>query len=165
MAGWLAAYGALVAAAAGLAVLRPGATLWRGPGVLIFNALFVGIAAGAALVVAGAPRAVPAAAAGALLLASWALRSRWLVVGADDASVGAVIESSARRMCAPCERVDGGYRLLLPDELRVRLRPVGARSTLLTFDVAPRHRKAKLFRRLLAKQYHGALPTLRIPIR
>jgi hypothetical protein len=149
-----------------LAVLRRGATLWRGGSFVIFNALFVVVALGTTAGSAGALPRVLATASGMLLLTSWTLKSRWLVVGDGEASVAAAIEESARRVCAECERVDGGYHVPLSGgELRVRVRRVGARCTLLTFDAPPGHRKAQLLQRLLAKQYHGALPTLRIPMR
>jgi hypothetical protein len=165
-AGWLIAYGAVVAAVVTVAVLRPGATLWRGRAFLAFNALFVVIAAGITLAVAGVLPLALVAAGGALLLGSWALKSRWLVVGGDDASVRVAIEGCARRVCARCEQVEGGYRVPLPGcELRVTIRRVGARSTLLTFHAPPRHRKAQLLQTLLAKQYDGALPKVRIPMR
>jgi hypothetical protein len=165
-AGWLIAYGTIAVAVATVAMLRPGATLWRGRAFLAFNALFVGVAAGSTLAVARVLPPALAAAGGALLLGSWALKSRWLVVGGDDASVRVAIEACARRVCARCEQIEGGYRVPLPGcELRVRVRHVGARSTLLTFYTPPRHRKAELLQSLLAKQYDGALPKVRIPMR
>jgi hypothetical protein len=163
--GWLVAYAALVAAVVALAVLRSGATLWRGGAFVTFNALFLVLAIGATVASArGSARAL-ATASGMLLLTSWTLKSRWLVVGGDDVGVNAAIEECARRVCAECVRVNGGYNVPLSGgELRVQVRRVGARCTLLTFDVPPGQRKAQLLQRLLAKQYHGALPTLRIPI-
>jgi hypothetical protein len=163
--GWLVAYSVLVAAALALAVLRSGATLWRGNSFVIFNALFVVLTLGATVGDAGALPRVLATASGMLLVTSWTLKSRWLVVGEGDAAVGAAIQESARRVCAECERIDGGYRVPLSGgELLVWVGRVGAHCTLLTFDAPPGHRKAQLLQHLLAKQYHGALPTLRIPM-
>ncbi len=76
------------------------------------------------------------------------------------------IEGCARRVCAQCEQIEDGYRVPFTGcELRVRVRRIGARSTLLTFHTPSRHRKAELLQTLLAKQYDGALPKVRIPMR
>jgi hypothetical protein len=43
----------------------------------------------------------------------------------------------------------------------VRIRPAGE-STMIVFVRSARHRKAELFRRLLAKQYRSVMPTIRL---
>ena len=155
----LAAYGAGVVAAVAAAALRPGATLWRGGGVVVFSTLF--LAPGLVAMASGRPPALTLA-FGALILAWWVLRSRWLVIGAKADALGGALAECAGKVRAPCEPAAGGYRVRIADgALEVRIRPLGARLTLVTFDPCP-HRKARLLRQLLAKQFAGALPTVRV---
>ena len=162
--GWFVLYGAVVAAAVVVAALRDGPTLWRGDGVLTFNTRFVGVMALITLVANF--RLIPSVAvAGGLLLAtSWLLRSRWLLLGGDEAALGKAITDCARRVRATCESTDGGYRIALPGSggtVRVRIRHLDGICTLVTFAHRPHH-TAKLLRQLLAKNYAGALPKLRV---
>ena len=97
-----------------------------------------------------------------VLLAGWLLRSRWWVVGAEPDVVAATIEECASRLCAPSERGPGECRVTVPGgALHLRIVPA-RRSTMIVFVADAKHRKAHLFRRLLAKQYRAVTPTIRL---
>ncbi|MGH7712549.1 MAG: hypothetical protein ACREOG_14760 [Gemmatimonadaceae bacterium] len=102
----------------------------------------------------------------ALAIATWLSRAHALVVGEAAARTTETTAGCARRLCLTGERTVAGYRFALPGgALVVRLRAVGALATLISLHAKPPHRKAELFAKLIAKQYRGPLPVIRIRMR
>ena len=162
MLGWAAAYVVLVAAAFVVVLARREPTVVRGDYVFLLTALYVLMAAGVTTLRGGRFSLGVLAASVVVLLAGWLLRSRWWVVGAGPDVVAATIEECASRLCAPSERGTGECRVRMPGgALHLRIVPAG-RSTMIVFVADAKHRKAHLFRRLLAKQYRAVTPTIRL---
>jgi hypothetical protein len=97
-----------------------------------------------------------------VLLVGWMVQARWWVIGAGPDAVTTAIQECATRLCAPSALAAGAHTITVPGgAVRLRVSPAG-RSTVIVFEQSARHRKAQLFRRLLAKQYRSVMPTLRI---
>lgn len=162
MLGWAAAYVVLVAAAFVVVLARREPTVVRGDYVFLLTALYVLVAAGVTTLRGGRLSLGVLAGSVVVLLAGWLLRSRWWVVGAGPDVVAATIEECASRLCAPSERGTDECRVTVPGgALHLRIVPAG-RSTMIVFVADAKHRKAHLFRRLLAKQYRAVTPTIRL---
>jgi hypothetical protein len=160
--GWAAAYVVLVAAAFVVVLARREPTVVRGDYVFLLTALYVLVAAGVTTIRGGRLSLGVLAVSVVVLLAGWLLRSRWWVVGAEPDVVAATIEECASRLCAPSERGPGECRVTVPGgALHLRIVPA-RRSTMIVFVADAKHRKAHLFRRLLAKQYRAVTPTIRL---
>jgi len=158
---WSGAWLAVCVATLGVLLARRAPTLWRGRSLLSWTIGLAVVAAAATLIRDDEGLAALLTAMAALVLVAWSLRRHVLISGNDLAELGRTIEGSARRVnLSPCA-TPGGVVLPLPvGELRVTIRPIGPRLTLLSSRAVPPHRKAELFVRLLAKQYRGVLPTL-----
>ena len=162
MLGWAAAYVVLVAAAFVVVLARREPTVVRGDRIFLLTALYVLMAAGVKTVRGGRLSLGVLVVSVVVLAASWLLRSRWWVVGAEPDVVATTIEECASRLCAPSERGTGECRVMVPGgALHLRVVPAG-RSTMIVFVADAKHRKAHLFRRLLAKQYRAVTPTIRL---
>ena len=162
MLGWAAAYVVLVAAAFVVVLARREPTVVRGDRIFLLTALYVLMAAGVTTVRGGRLSLGVLVVSVVVLAASWLLRSRWCVVGAEPDVVATTIEECASRLCAPSERGTGECRVMVPGgALHLRVVPAG-RSTMIVFVADAKHRKAHLFRRLLAKQYRAVTPTIRL---
>ena len=162
MLGWAAAYVVLVAAAFVVVLARREPTVVRGDRIFLLTALYVLMAAGVTTVRGGRLSLGVLVVSVVVLAASWLLRSRWWVVGAEPDVVATTIEECASRLCAPSERGTGECRVMVPGgALHLRVVPAG-RSTMIVFVADAKHRKAHLFRRLLAKQYRAVTPTIRL---
>ena len=162
MLGWAAAYVVLVAAAFVVVLARREPTVVRGDYVFLLTAMYVLVAAGVTAIRGGRLSLGVLAVSVVVLLAGWLLRSRWWVVGAEPDVVAATIEECASRLCAPSERGPGECRVTVPGgALHLRIVPA-RRSTMIVFVADAKHRKAHLFRRLLAKQYRAVTPTIRL---
>ncbi|HTK52690.1 MAG TPA: hypothetical protein VL308_12435 [Gemmatimonadaceae bacterium] len=162
MLGWAAAYVVLVAAAFVVVLARREPTVVRGDRIFLLTALYVLMAAGVTTVRGGRLSLGVLVVSVVGLAASWLLRSRWWVVGAEPDVVATTIEECASRLCAPSERGTGECRVMVPGgALHLRVVPAG-RSTMIVFVADAKHRKAHLFRRLLAKQYRAVTPTIRL---
>ena len=162
MLGWAAAYVVLVAAAFVVVLARREPTVVRGDQIFLLTALYVLLAAGVTTVRDRRLSLGVLAVSVVILLASWLLRSRWWVVGAEPDVVATTIEECASRLCAPSERANSECRVTVPGgALHLRIVPAG-RSTMIVFVADAKHRKAQLFRRLLAKQYRAVAPTIRL---
>jgi len=160
--GWAAAYVVLVAAAFVVVLARREPTVVRGDYIFLLTALYVLVAAGVTTLRGGRFSLGVLAASVVVMLAGWLLRSRWWVVGAGPDVVAATIEECASRLCAPSERGTGECRVTVPGgALHLRIVPAG-RGTMIVFVADAKHRKAHLFRRLLAKQYRAVTPTIRL---
>jgi len=160
--GWAAAYVVLVAAAFVVVLARREPTVVRGDWIFLLTALYVLLAAGATALRGGRLSLGVLAGSIVVLLAGWLVRSRWWVIGAEPEVVTATIEECASRLCAPSERGTGACRVLVPGgAVHLRIAPAG-RSTMIVFVADAKHRKAHLFRRLLAKQYRAVTPTIRL---
>jgi len=160
--GWAAAYVVLVAAAFVVVLARREPTVVRGDRIFLLTALYVLMAAGVTTVRGGRLSLGVLVVSVVVLAASWLLRSRWWVVGAEPDVVATTIEECASRLCAPSERGTGECRVMVPGgALHLRVVPAG-RSTMIVFVADAKHRKAHLFRRLLAKQYRAVTPTIRL---
>ncbi len=162
MLGWAAAYVALVIAASVVVLARREPTVVRGDWVFFLTALYVLVAA--AITVLGGGHLSLGVLAGAIvvLLGGWLVRSRWWVIGQDSGAVLTVIEECASRLCAPSARAADACTLTVPGGVvHLRVSPAG-RSTMIVFVSSAKHRKAHLFRRLLAKQYRSVTPTIRL---
>ena len=159
---WAAAYVVLVGVAAGLVRSRAEPTLVRGDWIFLLTALYVLVAAGVTALRGGRFSLGVLAGTIVVLVAGWVVQSRWWVVGAQADAVTATIEECASRLCAPAARSAAECTVTVPGgALRLRVTPVG-RSTTIVFVRNARHRKASLFRRLLAKQYRSVMPTIRV---
>jgi hypothetical protein len=159
---WAIAYAVLLAAALGVVFGRREPTIVRGDWVFLLTSLFALLAA-----VVSASRGERFSlgvliATAAVLLAGWIVQSRWWVVGASSAAVTATIEECATRICASTTHAAGESSIAVPGgAVRLRVAPAG-RSTMIVFVASSRHRKADLFRKLLAKQYRSVVPAIRI---
>ena len=162
MLGWTAAYVVLVVAAFVVVLARREPTVVRGDRIFLLTALYVLLAAGVTTLRGGRFSLGVLAATVVVLLAGWLLRSRWWVIGAEPDVVATTIEECAARLCAPSERGSGACRVMVPGgAVHLRVAPAG-RSTMIVFVAVAKHRKAHLFRRLLAKQYRAVTPTIRL---
>jgi len=160
--GWAAAYVVLVVAASVVVLARRDPTIVRGDWIFLLTAVYVLVAAVVIAVRGGRFSLGVLAGAIVVLLAGWFLRSRWWVIGQDSGAVAAAIEECASRLCAPSARGSDELRVTVPGGVvHLRVAPVG-RSTMIVFVTTSRHRKAHLFRRLLAKQYRSVMPTIRV---
>ncbi|MGQ0641993.1 MAG: hypothetical protein ACT4P6_14680 [Gemmatimonadaceae bacterium] len=101
-----------------------------------------------------------------LIVATWLLRGRALIVGETRLRTSEKIGECARRLCLTADRTVAAHRFVLPGgALDVHLRSVPGLATLMTLRAQPPHRKAELFSKLMAKQYRSPLPVLRIRMR
>ena len=165
---WIVGYLAAVVGLVGAAALRRRPILLKGSSLLPLTLLFVVLST---VAVVG-----PARRLGAVLLpmvafqlvalgAAWAVRGQWLVVGADAAAVASTLERCLGMLCAPFERPGRAEAYVVPladGPLRVALRPAPAGATIVTFAGATAHKKAALLRALLAKQFDGVVPRVKI---
>ena len=159
---WAAAYVVLVAAAFVVVLARREPTIVRGDWIFLLTALYALLAAAATALRGGRFSLGVLAASIVVLLAGWFLRARWWVIGAEPDAVATTIEECASRLCAPSERGTAEYRVMVPGGVvHLRVAPAG-RSTAIVFLTDAKHRKAQLFRRLLAKQYRAVAPTIRL---
>jgi hypothetical protein len=161
---WLAGFAALVIVCAATVLLRREPTLVRGGTIFFLSALYVALACG---FLAWRGDSVPphVLIAGLLALAvSASLAPWWFVLGGSSNAVIAIMEECFKRVCARYERSDAGFVMSVPGGgLHIRLHDLSpARVTALSFRARPAHRKGDLFLRLLRKQYHSVLPTIRI---
>jgi hypothetical protein len=160
--GWAAAYVVLVVAAFVVVLARREPTVVRGDQIFLLTGLYVLLAAGVTAVRDGRFSLGVLAGSTAVLLVAGLLRSRWWVIGAEPDVVAATIEECASRLCAPSERGTRECRVMVPGgAVHLRIAPAG-RSTMIVFVADAKHRKAHLFRRLLAKQYRAVTPTIRL---
>jgi hypothetical protein len=160
--GWAAAYVVLVVAAFVVVLARREPTVVRGDRVFLLTALYLLLAAGVTAVQGGRFSLGVLAASIVVMVVGWLLRSRWWVIGAEPDVVATTIEECASRLCAPSERGTGECRVVVPGgAVHLRIAPAG-RSTMIVFVADAKHRKAQLFRRLLAKQYRAVTPTIRL---
>jgi hypothetical protein len=160
--GWAAAYVVLVVAASVVVLARREPTVVRGDRVFFLTALYVLLAAVVTALRGGGFSLGVLTVSAVVLLAGWLLRSRWWVIGAESDVVAMAIEECASRLCAPSERGSGECRVMVPGgAVHLRIAPAG-RSTMIVFVADAKHRKAHLFRRLLAKQYRSVTPTIRL---
>jgi hypothetical protein len=157
-----AAYVALVAIAVALVLARRDPTIVRGDWVFLLTSLFVLLAATITAWRGGRFSLGVLAVTVVVLLAGWLVQSRWWVIGASSDAVTTTIEECAAWLCAPSVRADGACTVTVPGGVvRLRIAPAG-RSTMIVFVASANHRKAHLFRRLLAKQYRSVMPPVRI---
>lgn len=162
MLGWAAAYVVLVLAASVVVLARREPTIVRGDWIFLLTALYVLLAAVVTAVRGGRFSLGVLAGVIVVLLAGWLIQSRWWVIGQSSGAVVAAIEECATRLCAPSARGSDDLRLTVPGGLvHLRVAPIGG-STMIVFVTSSRHRKAHLFRRLLAKQYKSVMPTIRL---
>ena len=162
MLGWAVAYVVLVVAASVVVFARREPTIVRGDRVFLLTALYLVLAAGVTAVRGGGFSLGVLAASIVVVLVGWLLRSRWWVIGAEPDGVATTIEECASRLCAPSERGTSECRVIVPGgAVHLRIAPAG-RSTMIVFVADAKHRKAQLFRRLLAKQYRAVTPTIRL---
>ena len=162
MLAWAAAYVVLMAAAAVVVLSRREPTVVRGDWVFLATALFVLLAA-SVTALRGERFSLGVLATTVLVLApGWLVQARWWIVGAHSAAVAATIDECASRICAGTTRTGSESTVAVPGGgVRLRLAPAGG-STVIVFVASSRHRKADLFRRLLAKQYRSVMPTIRL---
>jgi hypothetical protein len=162
---WAAAYVALVIVATAVVLSRRDPTVVRGDRVFLLTALFV-LAAVTVTAFRGERFSLGVLVGAALLLvAGWLVQSRWWVIGSQSAAVAATIEECAARLCAPAALLPGACTITVPGgAVRLRIVPASSNSTMIVFVASARHRKASLFRRLLAKQYRAVVPTIRLGV-
>jgi hypothetical protein len=161
---WAAAYVVLVVVASVVVLARREPTVVRGDWVFLLTALFVLLAAVVTALRGGRFSLGVLLGTVIVLVAGWFVQSRWWVIGAAPGAVVATIEECASRLCAPSARAPGECTVTVPGgAVQLRVAPVGA-STMILFVASAKHRKAHLFRRLLAKQYRSVIPTIKLGV-
>jgi hypothetical protein len=159
---WAAAYVVVAVVAAVVVLGRREPTVVRGDWVFLLTSLFVLLAASVSAVRGERFSLGVLVGAVVILAAGWFLQSRWWVVGATSSMVSTTIDECASRICAPATRAGNESTIAVPNgAVRLRIAPAGG-STMIVFVGTSRHRKAELFRRLLAKQYRPVMPTIRL---
>ena len=159
---WAAVYAGFVIVAFAVVAARREPTIVRGDWIFLWTAVFILAAASAVALRGGRFSLGELLGTIVVLTAGWVVQSRWWVVGAAPAAVIATIEECASRLCAPSARTAADCSITVPGgAVQLRVAPAG-RSTVIQFRSSAKHRKAQLFRRLLAKQYRSAIPTLRV---
>ena len=164
---WLAVYVVILGTVLLTAAFRREPTALRGSSLFALTAILAGLWVGN-LVFDGRRPSTPAVVVVALLLvATFALRSRWLVPRATPQFVDESITGSAKRLLLVCEGGPGSRRIVCSTVvLDVRATPLGWIGMQVTLPPLPppRERKLELFRKLLGKQYRSAvpLPTIRL---
>jgi hypothetical protein len=159
---WAAAYVALLVVAAAVVLARRDPTIVRGDWVFLLTSLFVLLAATVTAWRGGRFSLGVLAVTVVVLLVGWLVQSRWWVIGASSDAVTTTIEECAARLCAPAVRATGACTVSVPGGVvQLRIVPAGG-STMIVFVASAKHRKAHLFRRLLAKQYRSVMPPVRI---
>ena len=162
MLAWAAAYLVVALVAMVLVLARREPTIVRGDWVFLLTSAFVLLAA--SVTALRGERLSLGALVGTVvvLVAGWFVQSRWWVVGASSSAVATTIDECASRICAPATRAGNEATVAVPGgAVRLRIAPAGG-STVIVFVTRSRHRKADLFRRLLAKQYRSVMPTIRL---
>jgi hypothetical protein len=156
---FLAGYAFFIGVVLVTAALRREPTALRGRSWFILTAVAAGLWFGALVYEGRRPSMTAIAIVVALLLISFALRSRWLVARATPEVVDESITGSARRLLLVCEGTPGNRRIVCTTVvLDVRSTPFGWLGTQVTLPALPRDKKLDLFRRLLGKQYKNAVP-------
>ena len=162
MLAWAVAYVVVLVVAAAVVLGRREPTIVRGDWVFLMTALFVLLAAAVTALRGERFSLGVLAATVVVLLVGWLVQSRWWVVGAGTHAVAATVDECASRICAPATRAGPESTIVVPGgAVRLRIAPAG-KSTMIVFVASSRHRKADLFRRLLAKQYRSVMPTIRL---
>lgn len=159
---WAAVYLVVGVAAVLVVLTRREPTIVRGDWIFLLTSLYILLAA-AVTAWRGERFSLGVLAVTVVVLSiGWALQARWWIVGARSDIVAAHIEECASRLCAPTARVADECTISVPGgAVRLRLAPAGS-STMIVFVSTAKHRKAELFRRLLAKQYRAVMPTIRL---
>ncbi len=162
MLAWAIAYAVILTGAVVVVLARREPTIVRGDWVFLLTSLFVLVAA-LVTAVRGERFSLGVLVATVLvLLAGWVVQSRWWVVGAPASVVVATVDECASRICAPATHAADEATIGVPGgAVRLRIAPAGG-STMIVFVASSTHRKADLFRKLLAKQYRSVLPTIRV---
>lgn len=159
---WAAVYVALVIVAVVMVLARREPTIVRGDWVFLLTSLFVLLAATVTALRGDRFSLGVVIGTVLVLLAGWYAQSRWWVIGAGPDAVATTIEECASRLCAPAARTARACTVTVPGgAVQLRIAPAGS-STVIVFVASAKHRKAHLFRRLLAKQYRSVMPTIRI---
>jgi hypothetical protein len=148
---WIAAYVAILLVGCLLVAFRSEPTVLVGSSYLLFTTVFAALSVAVPLL-AGQELA-PASAVfwTLLLLGSWLARSFWLIAGAGPDEVREAIER-----CLMKVRIE--------QDRRIGIREVPG-GVLIRFQERARSKKHELFERLLAKQFRGVLPRLRVRTR
>ena len=161
---WAAAYVLLVVVASVVVVARREPTIVRGDWVFLLTALYVLLAAAVTALRGGRFSLGVLAGTIVVLVAGWFVQSRWWVIGVESGVVVATIQECAARLCAPSAHTIGECIVSVPGgAVQLRIAPVGS-STMIVFVRSAKHRKAHLFRRLLAKQYRPVMPTINLGV-
>ncbi len=160
---WAAGYAAFLILVLVVVAARREPTAVRGDWLFLFTSLFL-LAATIVTGLRGDRFGLGTLLTAVLVVAvGWFVRSRWLIIGASAFAVGTTIGECAARLRAPVERSVTECSVAVPGgAMRLRIASVARGSTMIVFVMTPRHRKAELFRRLLAKQYRPVLPTIKL---
>ena len=162
MLAWAIAYVVVLVVAAAVVLGRREPTIVRGDWIFLFTSLFVLLVASVSALRGERFSLGMLAAAVVVLVAGWLIQSRWWIVGAGPFAVAATVDECASRICAPATRAGCESTITVPGgAVRLRIERAGE-STMIVFVTSARHRKANLFRRLLAKQYRSVMPTIRL---
>lgn len=179
---WIAAYFAVLLAGCLLAAVRTEPTALGGSSFLFFNAAFAAVSLIAQIlsVQAVSGQAMGHAVSPALttfwalmLLGSWIARSSWLIIRAGSSEVREVVETCLVKVRIAFEKSQCGFTVAAgptsvatrPVKLRIRIRDLPPSCALIRFQGRARHRKLVLLKHLLAKQFRGVLPHLRVRTR
>ena len=160
---WAAVYAGLAVLAAVAVVARREPTIVRGDWVFLLTALYVLLAAVLTAFRGGRFSLGELAGTVIVLTVGLLVQSRWWVIGATSQVVTATVEECASRLCAPAATGEGECTVTVPGgAVQLRIAPAGSGSTVIVFVASAKHRKAQLFRRLLAKQYRSVMPPIRL---
>jgi hypothetical protein len=173
---WIAAYFAVLLAGCLLAAVRSEPTVLGGSSFLLFNAAFAAVSltvpllSGQAVGHAVSPATTTFWAL--LLLGSWITRSSWLIIRAGSGEVREVVETCLVKVRIAFEKSQCGFTVAAGPtsvaravKLRIRIRDLPPSCALIRFQGRARHRKLVLLKHLLAKQFRGVLPHLRVRTR
>ena len=148
---WIAAYVAILLVGSLLVAVRSEPTVLVGSSYLLFNTAFAALAVAAPLVTGQELAPLSASFWALLVLGSWMARSSWLIVGASRDEVRETVERCLMKL-----------RIEKDPGIRIRGVPGGV---LVRLTNRTRTRKLQLFESLLAKQFRGVLPRLRVRTR
>jgi len=148
---WIAAYVAILLAGCLLVAFRSEPTVLVGSSYLLFSTAFAALSVTVPLLAGQELAPAPAVFWTLLLVGFWLARSFWLIAGAGRDEIREAIEKCL-------------IKVRIEQDLRIRIREVPG-GVLIRFQERARSKKHELFESLLAKQFRGVLPRLRVRTR
>jgi hypothetical protein len=151
---WIAAYVAILLTGSLLVAIRSEPTVLVGSSYLLFNTAFAAVSIAVPLLTGQELAPLSASFWALLVMGSWMARTSWLILHAGRGEVREAVERCLMKLRITPAVGDMG--------IRIRGVPGGV---LVRIQSRARTKKLQLFERLLAKQYRGVLPRLRVRTR